>query len=97
MSPVVMDNLPSYYLPGSRLSVKLVDGGSDADVSFTIVSAFTPFTMSQVFLVESDSEEERGVVNFIVKSLYFPINIKLRFFYVFYLMGFSWSTRCMRV
>jgi serine/threonine protein kinase len=57
-----MDNFPSYYLKGSLLSVRIVNSGSIADVSFKVDSAFTPFTMSQVLVVEPDSEGNKIVL-----------------------------------
>jgi hypothetical protein len=52
-----MSDLPAYYLPGSHLAVKVVNGDkSVSHLSFTVSKAFTPFTMSQVLVVQSRPE-----------------------------------------
>jgi hypothetical protein len=49
-----MRDLPTYYLPGSSLSVMVInDDRSVSHLSFTVSKAFTPFTMSQVLVVQS--------------------------------------------
>ena len=50
----VMSDLPTYYLPGSHLSVKVINSDrSVSHLSFTASKAITPFTMSQVLVVQS--------------------------------------------
>src|SRR6267154_1425478 len=50
-----MSDLPPYYLPGSHLSVKVIDDNrSVSHLSFA--KAITPFTMSQVLIVQSCPE-----------------------------------------
>src|SRR5882762_11792949 len=46
-----MSDPSTYYLPGSCLSVKVIN--SDRSVSHLSFKAFIPFTMSQVFIVQS--------------------------------------------
>ena len=49
-----MSDLPAYYLPGSHLSVKVINSDkSVSHLSFTVSQAITPFTMSQVLIVQS--------------------------------------------
>jgi hypothetical protein len=54
---LVMSDLPACYLPGSCLSVKVINSDrSVLHLSFTASKAFTPFTMSQVLVVQSCPE-----------------------------------------
>ena len=58
-----MDNVPDYYHPGSQLSAKIVNhDGLVIDASYTVVDAFTPFTMSQVLVVQTNHKSQSPII-----------------------------------
>jgi hypothetical protein len=57
-----MDYVPDYYHPGSQLSAKIMNGGLVTDAFYTVIDAFTPFTMSQVLVVRANHESQSCVI-----------------------------------
>ena len=57
-----MDYVPDYYHPGSQLSAKIMNGGLVTDAFYTVIDAFTPFTMSQVLVVRANHKSQSCVI-----------------------------------
>ena len=58
----VMDYVPDYYHPASHLSAKIMNNGLVTEASYTIVDAFTPFTMSQVLVVRANHKSQLCII-----------------------------------
>ena len=74
-----MDYIPDHYHPGSQLSAKIVGrDGLVTDASYTVVEAFTPFTMSQVLVVQTNHKSQSRIILKIYDPRFFSHRFKGR-------------------